>query len=89
MASANFLIQAEFWGSCRDSWNLSSRTTIVPIHVSGWGKMHHGINHHWILVMVLIDVTDFDAGCWHREVLGFYMNYFPLMNGKWQLCETK
>jgi hypothetical protein len=90
----NFVIWVEFWSFCIDSWNLSSRTTIVPTNVFGWAwKRCHGFHYHWILVMVSVDVTNFDAGHWWREVLGVYMYFFTddmiFNNGKWWLCETR
>jgi hypothetical protein len=78
MVSSDFAIRAKFWSFCRDSWNLSSTTPIVPTDVFGWGKRLHGIHHRWILVMVPLDVTNFDDGHWRRDVIGFYVNIFPL-----------
>jgi hypothetical protein len=38
MASGNFVIQAEFWSFCIDSWKLSSLTPIASLHVFGCGE---------------------------------------------------
>jgi hypothetical protein len=94
MVSGNLVIQAKFWKSCRNSWNLSYLTPIASIHVFGLGKKAlHGRHRCWILVMVQIDVMDFDDGHWRREVLGFHAYIFytedvNFNNSEWQLGNT-
>ena len=52
--------------------------SIDSIHVFGWEKMRYGRRRRWILVMVQIDVTNFDDGRWRRDLLGCYVIFFPL-----------